>query len=517
MKKRLVTIKTIGLVSIFLLFFMPTAYAYTKTKIHVGLSSEQNKHEISLSGSYLEIFEGDSIYPLFAEANNILVKADRYAYLIQSSYASYYDALYNVSENEVILYLGDAKWAVGKSFEQDAFAYQEREVYPNSYVLSSQEKGISIFINGHTGFVYKGITDMQVANGGLPVTVGNKTYRNRIEIKSMNQVVSAISIVDLEEYLYSVVPSEMPASWHLEALKAQACAARTYAVRQLGAHKNDGYDLCDTVHCQVYSGTTTEHENSTRAVDATKGEIIYHNGVPIDAVFSSSSGGVTDDSENVWSETVPYLRSVVDPFDTTGKKWSRQTTMTEINNSLAHHGYQIGQLTKLEIVKSPNGRVKELICYGTQNSVIIEKEKIRTVFNQLEGGSLESKYFTFGHMDTTDLPVEASENKADLYVLSVHAKTNKKATGLYAKSEHDTKTLTGEIYVTNGVQTKKIDDSHITEIRSSLVWTDETVIISGKGWGHGVGLSQHGAKGMAEENYAYDEIIKHYYQGVTIL
>ena len=114
----------------------------------------------------------------------------------------------------------------------------------------------------------------------------------------------------IRDSLYGVIPAEMPASYSEGALKAQTLAARTYAMTKLSAHKSSGYELCDTTNCQVYKGYSGENAKTNQAVDDTEGEIICYNGTPIEAVFSASTGGYTENSENVWNSVVPYLRAV---------------------------------------------------------------------------------------------------------------------------------------------------------------------------------------------------------------
>ena len=118
----------------------------------------------------------------------------------------------------------------------------------------------------------------------------------------------------IDEYLYGVVPEEMPASWNIEALKAQAVAARTFALYDKldRKHTQEGFDVCVTTDCQVYGGMDSEAATTNKAIDATKGEVIVYLNQPICSVFHAASGGQTDDSINVWNVNVPYLRAVED-------------------------------------------------------------------------------------------------------------------------------------------------------------------------------------------------------------
>ena len=159
------------------------------------------------------------------------------------------------------------------------------------------------------------VTDEAVleAYGGWPVAVGDRRYRGRLRVRTAAAELLVVNEVALEAYLRGVVPVEMgPGQFpELEALKAQAVAARTYAVAHLGDHDDEGYDLCDTPACQVYGGEGVEHPLSDRAVRETAGIVVTYGGAPIDAMFTSTCGGHTDDAGALFSgRGEPYLQGV---------------------------------------------------------------------------------------------------------------------------------------------------------------------------------------------------------------
>jgi stage II sporulation protein D len=143
--------------------------------------------------------------------------------------------------------------------------------------------------------------------------IDNRTYRGAIEIfGNARNTLTVVNELPLEEYLLGVVPNELsPASFGLiEALKAQAVAARTYIVRNMGQYNKEGYDICATDACQVYFGAGTEDPLATRAVNETAGIVATYDGKPINALYSSTCGGRTENSENIFDEKIPYLVSV---------------------------------------------------------------------------------------------------------------------------------------------------------------------------------------------------------------
>src|SRR3989441_8509103 len=150
--------------------------------------------------------------------------------------------------------------------------------------------------------------------GSVPIEVENRSYRGKIEVfGNSRNTFTVVNELPLEEYLLGVVPNELnPVTFgEIEALKAQAVAARTYIMRNLGQYKNEGYDICATDACQVYMGQGTENALSTRAVMETSGGIATYRDQPINALYSSTCGGRTEDAETIFDEKVPYLVSTI--------------------------------------------------------------------------------------------------------------------------------------------------------------------------------------------------------------
>ena len=155
---------------------------------------------------------------------------------------------------------------------------------------------------------------LSIRPGGSPLEVGGKSYRGDIEVRGTSRgLITVINELPMEQYLLGVVPNELAPDVfpELEALKAQAIAARTYIVRNLGQFEAEGFDICATDFCQVYRGRDTEHPLATQAVEETRGLIATFAGEPINALYSSTCGGRTENAENVFGEAVPYLVSTV--------------------------------------------------------------------------------------------------------------------------------------------------------------------------------------------------------------
>lgn len=349
------------------------------------------------------------------------------------------------------------------------------------------------------------------------IAVNGKSYRGMLTFAVSGSTMTAVNVVPLEEYLYGVVPAEMPASYEQEALKAQAVAARTYAMTKLGAHTGSGYQLCDTTACQVYKGYSGEMASATKAVNATAGEVLCYHGEPIEAVFSASSGGYTENSEDVWNTAVPYLRAVPEIAEYDNNSWTRTLTLSELNALLAAKGEKIGSAKDIVITKlSTGGRVQEMQIVGTSGTKTLTKEDIRTYFSSAFG-SLPGKMFTIngkgGESSGNDAVTQNNAPKSNS-LLAAAAKN-----GITAKTTGTLSALNGKklsVEVKQSSATPSRTDYYAVYSVSISTVKDGKFVFNGNGSGHGVGMSQKGAQGMAQLGYSYDNILKHYYTDVTI-
>lgn len=174
------------------------------------------------------------------------------------------------------------------------------------------------------------------------VSAKGRWYRGIIMIQNKNGKLTVINNVPLEEYIRGVVPAEMPSGWAYEAHKAQAIAARSYALANLGKRARYGYDLKDTPEDQAYNGASAETAGTNSAVEETKGIVLTYNTKVISAYYSASAGGQTN--VNSWGSSVPYLRSVPS-FDDNVKKNGHGVGMSQHGaNNLAKQGYNAYQI-----------------------------------------------------------------------------------------------------------------------------------------------------------------------------
>ena len=238
-----------------------------------------------------------------------------------------------------------------------------------------------------------------------------------------------------------------------------------------------------------------------------------YNGSPIEAVFSASTGGYTESSENVWNTAVPYLRAVPEPGEYGDNSWTKTLTLDELTALLQAKGENIGTAKDIVITKlSTGGRVQELQIVGTSGTKTLTKEAIRTYFSSA-CGTLPSKMFTINGKGGTVTGGTSTSAKGGL--LSAAARQ-----GIVAKTEGALSYLNGKklsVDVDAAQPAQNTDNGAYAVYNVSIsTVANGKFVFSGSGSGHGVGLSQKGAQGMAQMGYDYKEILCHYYTGITI-
>jgi SpoIID/LytB domain protein len=303
----------------------------------------------------------------------------------------------------------------------------------------------------------------------------NRAYRGTMQLLPFPAGITIVNHVTMEEYLYAVVPSEMPSSWPAAALEAQAIAARTYAFSHLGSYNKRGFDLMGSVASQAYNGVKNENATVRRAVDASRGQILTYNEKPISAFYSANSGGYSAVPPITWNFNPPYLQAVPDklgvahegllspaalaawvgqrlPSYSANSKYSARSAYrwqvivprSEIERRINRRS-PIGEITGLlTLARADCGRVNQVLIQGTKGEFVVSGDSIRSTL-----GGLRSNLFV------------------------VNPKLGK-----------------------DGLP--------------------EFFIFTGAGFGHGVGMDQSGAAGMAADGYSAPAILEHYYPGTTL-
>lgn len=349
------------------------------------------------------------------------------------------------------------------------------------------------------------------AGGGQESTtkVEEDRYRGYFRFKIQEGEIILINHIEMEEYLYGVVPAEMGYNFPMEALKAQAVAARTYASRNMSKHLSEDFNLCDSTHCQAYYGYEEEHLFTNLAVDETKGLLAYYDGQPINAFYYSTSSGFTENSIDVWGGDLPYLKSVRDDFslDSPNSSWTFKIDVFDLNNKLVLNQIYIGLLEKIEVIeRSTSGSVKSVKLIGTSGEEIISGTRFRAIMGNT---IFKSTHFNIvsGNVVNRDREVYVigKDGKPILKRFSQLSVLGRRLGKPVSRSSR------GQVVS----KRDRIED--LLKEESIPAMSTSEIVIEGKGYGHGVGMSQYGAKKMAELGYTFEEILKHYYTGIDIL
>jgi stage II sporulation protein D len=284
-----------------------------------------------------------------------------------------------------------------------------------------------------------------MASEDSSVYVDGRRFRGDIDIiRKDNMQFRVVNDVDVEEYLYGVLYHEVSHKWPDEVLKAQAIAARTFAIYQARQNKTQEYDLRSDIYSQVYGGRTSEKWSTTEAVDETRGKILVYGGDILPAYYHATCAGHTEDASNLWKVDMPPLKGVECNYckKSPHYKWSREMPLSRLAGVLRDNGYNMGDIDSVTVLsRNGSGRVDKIEIKDTANTAVILTGKD---FRQMIGP--------------------------------------------------------------NTVRSAKFEVS----IKSG------TLAIKGSGWGHGVGMCQWGALGLAEQGKTAEEILSFYYPGAEI-
>ena len=347
---------------------------------------------------------------------------------------------------------------------------------------------------------------------------------------------TVVNIVDLETYIKGVVPYEMSNSWPLEALKVQAVCARSYAYINIhsGKHTSYHFDVCNTTDCQAYYGAGTNsssyqaNKRTDQAVDETAGEYAWYDGQVIEAFYSSSHGGASESVYNVWGsslEQYPYLCGVEDPYEAdmasqnSYSSWTVSYTSSELAQRLQARGYNASSgIASLTLTYSDLGNVIQVrVTYGNGESNDLKPTSIRSVFGvssirfTVNGQSVSSGAGTSSSGGGLTANGSASLDSQGTYTVISGSGSLSQAglDGLYAISGSGSITPAEDAASGGGSGTDTPAGTQVTVSGSSYIF-------QGSGNGHQLGLSQYGARAMAERGFTYDEIIEFYYPGTYV-
>lgn len=444
-------------------------------------------------------------YPDYQSAYNAISALDG-AFYVSYDGAWHIDYGHFVTESEATLKLGDVK-----AFYQEAIPV----------VIKGDFKEIAIGNDTKTVLVLNTSNDLLFKTDLFEI--GNTVYRYGFKVKRLaGSDFTFINHLPVDQYLYGVVPKEMNGEWPIEALKAQAVAARNYALKNLGKYNQYQFDLCNTVKSQVYGGYSVEKPMSNMAVDLTKGLLLTYNGEIAECYYHSHSGGATDSAENIWSSSLPYIKAVDDVFSIASgapvTDWTLQMTTGEIEQRLIQAGYNIGRLSKIRILeRTKSGRVTTMQFVGSFSTATLTKETPRFVLGTTV---LKSMMFGFdASKAVTQIPVDLP--RPDVVSMPRMLLSNEGIYAVYDKNDSIrlVSTSRGEVYTRINYLKPSLpvpSSPDNVQVFEEIDATRGSVVFYGHGYGHGLGMSQWGARKMAELGFEFQDILEHYYKDTQI-
>lgn len=352
---------------------------------------------------------------------------------------------------------------------------------------------------------------------GEPISFADVSYRGGILLRpTAGNRVNVINYIKRETYLEGVLNAEMTQAAPLEALKAQAVAARNFAVVKQNVHQADGFNLCASNHCQVYNGVASEFPNTSQAVRETEGLLMYADGVVVEAYYSKNVGGYTNNSEDVWSAALSYARAVRDAQEP-DYPWTASFSLDEVRAKAEKAGFLVGRVQSISVVtRSVSGSVSELEIKGSNGTATLKKEQIRTVFGTAVVKSLK---FSFGDMQTVSGGEPIRLDSGGPVVLGSGGQSNPDRIYVLNADGEKERMDADKLVIFNGSIKAKAGGQAVFQ---EVSWTDRAdlfsgqVTFTGKGYGHGVGMSQDGAIQMARQGRSFKEILAFYYTNIEI-
>jgi stage II sporulation protein D len=221
------------------------------------------------------------------------------------------------------------------------------------------------------------------SENGQSVSINGRLYRGKIELRTNgSRRVTAINELPVDDYVRGILLHEVSPDWPEEALKAQCVISRTYALSHRGRHSQNGFDLCNQTHCQVYGGRSSERDSIDRAVEETEDEVLVYRGALVNAVFHSCCGGATEECDNVWEGegAPPYLQTVRCRWCKRAPQynWTSEIPIEQIAKGLKAAGVNIGMPRGLKVTsRSRSGRAVTVRVSGSRGSAEMKANAFR--------------------------------------------------------------------------------------------------------------------------------------------
>lgn len=403
-------------------------------------------------------------------------------------------------------------------------ALRERGV--ETVLKGTSEYGVSVVVTGTDTMLFQfddlgrgtGLgVEPNAAGGGAYITLSKGClYPGGFRFERIGGGnMTVVNMVEFEEYVEGVVATEMSDSWPVEALKAQAVAARSYAITLGSKHSARHFDICDDVHCQAYTGQTRTGSNTRAAVEQTAGQVVLYNNKVAETYYYSSNGGASESVSVVWASnqaSYPYLVGKADPYEAASgvqNDYTKTVSSDTLVAALKSKGYNTvgSSIVSVAVVSLTDSGNPKQVTFTDNNGRQFTLDS-RYVKDML---GLQSYRYGFGSPEASASGVSVN-GSAPVNSIS----------GLYAvNGSGNVAPVAGDVYVLTGSGTVRLEQGGTGSggglgSLSSTTGNNGWFTFIGKGWGHNVGMSQYGAYAMARQGYNYREILQFYYTGVTV-
>ncbi len=364
--------------------------------------------------------------------------------------------------------LSEANFSAKSAFAVECLESGKQTVYYSTRPVKVTKDGDRLrVVDNKGGTIQSRLDEVNIIPRGnnARISANGKKYRGLMKVLPYGENVRVINIVYMEDYLRGVVPPEIGkrADNELESVKAQAVAARTYAMAHLKQYQGQPYDMKSSIIDQVYEGLDVELKVVNKAIDETAGEVLFYQDNYVNAYYHSTCGGSTDDVAAVWDrKEIPYLKPVADEGACSWSKyynWTEVFTESQLRARIEQYlssdrgrDLRISRIQDVQAVeRTPGGRVLKLLVRTDNDIYRFFKDRIRWVIGRT--------------------------SRADLILPS------------------------GDFDI---------------EIERDGAGNLQRVTFEGRGYGHGVGMCQCGAIGLSRQGWTYDKILTHYYSGVEL-
>ena len=404
-------------------------------------------------------------------------------------------------------------------------------------------KSTTLSVSGKTVISGKSKFSLPVTiKSSSPIGHNNNRYRGTLRVTSNSEL---INVLDIEDYLRGVLKAEANPTWPIEYLKVQAIVSRTFAMRESLSAKSRGYDVTDTTSSQVYRGMSAESPRTDQAVRETNGKVLAYGNELAFTPFHSDSGGATANNRDVWGKDLPYLQAIKEPiaYQSPNSFWEVRISPSELGTALSKVNSSVGVVKDIKVVDTDiHGRAVHLRITGSASTAVIKASTFRTAVGP---NKLKSTFLVISGTNVskqTPYPSESENRQTSKIEMNMNESLTPKEDALLTQLFIDgaftneemmeilMKPETRKEYLYKAIvrgamppQDAKKPATNSTKTASQPISSGASIpfsggyfIFQGKGWGHGVGMSQYGAMNLAKSGWNAEKILTHYFPGTKI-